>query len=484
MSPFSYIPSKQPGLKWAPGIFYPIPEWTREPHIDTIKSLSRQHLHLDDETEIEVSFLDDGTFNKSYTVAPADGIRTYIFRVSLPVEPFYKTESEVATLSYIRSHTLIPVPRVLAFDASFDNELGFEWILMEKVKGVSLDGLWAGLPETTKVSVVKEVAGYICQMREQYQFTAIGNLYHRKALKKAGFGDKFVRIDGDRDAVFAIGPLVSTFFFLGRRIRLPRDRGPFHSDRDYMKAHMQIEIDDMDLLLKSQHSEDTEGNIATTENEDNAAEYDDDLAENAPKIKKSCSDLLSLLPKIFPESRPPKQTPSCTPKVTNKTTALPKKGGYTHHHHRFVLHHEDFSLSNILVDPKTHRITGIVDWECVSITPCWEEHDSYPKFIMGPAVDKKPIIGDEDKEDELLVERMQDWERMQLRVVFDQTIATRVNRNLNHKNESSDDEALAKRKKEFMEHLLLVEFSTKAVNRWIADVKGVLQQEAAGGDYS
>lgn len=39
----------------------------------------------------------------------------YLIRVALPVDPFFKRESEVATLAYIRKYTSIPVPKVLAF---------------------------------------------------------------------------------------------------------------------------------------------------------------------------------------------------------------------------------------------------------------------------------------------------------------------------------------------------------------------------------
>ena len=54
------------------------------------------------------------------------------------MEPFYKTTSEVATLAYIRRYTTIPVPEVIAHCAIAEKELGFEWILMEKIHGVPL----------------------------------------------------------------------------------------------------------------------------------------------------------------------------------------------------------------------------------------------------------------------------------------------------------------------------------------------------------
>lgn len=34
-----------------------------------------------------------------------------------------------------------------------------------------------------------------------------------------------------------------------------------------------------------------------------------------------------------------------------------------------VLWHDDLSSMNILVDPVSHKLTGIVDWESMSIVP-------------------------------------------------------------------------------------------------------------------
>jgi hypothetical protein len=52
-------------------------------------------------------------------------------RVTLPVSPHHKTRGEVATLRWVREHTNIPVPKVIAFDDNSDDSIGFEWILVE-----------------------------------------------------------------------------------------------------------------------------------------------------------------------------------------------------------------------------------------------------------------------------------------------------------------------------------------------------------------
>lgn len=48
--------------------------------------------------------------------------------------PRLKTESEVATMRYLREHTDVPVPEVYQYDANPYNRLGGEYILMSKVR--------------------------------------------------------------------------------------------------------------------------------------------------------------------------------------------------------------------------------------------------------------------------------------------------------------------------------------------------------------
>jgi hypothetical protein len=50
--------------------------------------------------------------------------------------PRLKTESEVATMRYLRERTSIPVPDVYHYDSNPFNRLGGEYILMSKVRVV------------------------------------------------------------------------------------------------------------------------------------------------------------------------------------------------------------------------------------------------------------------------------------------------------------------------------------------------------------
>src|SRR2546421_11642139 len=104
----------QRGLKWENGVFDSTPVWTIIPDIAALKSLVLHHLpHCStndcDSQAVDISFYAEGAFNKLYSVSRPHDSTVYILRVSLPVDPFFKTESEVATLAYVRRHTSIPV---------------------------------------------------------------------------------------------------------------------------------------------------------------------------------------------------------------------------------------------------------------------------------------------------------------------------------------------------------------------------------------
>lgn len=82
---------------------------------------------------------------------------------------------------------------------------------------------------------------------------------------------------------------------------------------------------------------------------------DEDLREDAPDIEEATKKLQALIPALFPNITPKSQ---------------------------FILRHHDLNHSNIMLDPKTLKITGIVDWESIATVSPWQ--DTYPDFLRGP----------------------------------------------------------------------------------------------------
>ena len=118
-----------------------------EPDIRCIQKVVWPYIRLvaPQTSEISVEYQTKGSYNKVYTITASNGAtglcREYIFRVALPIYPYYKVESDVVTTEFVRHSKSMPVPIIYAFDSA-ENELDFEWMLMEKVVAKPLYSVW------------------------------------------------------------------------------------------------------------------------------------------------------------------------------------------------------------------------------------------------------------------------------------------------------------------------------------------------------
>ncbi|ROW06268.1 hypothetical protein VPNG_08099 [Cytospora leucostoma] len=367
----------QDGLEWDDSGFDLVPCWTREPSTDAIETVCRKSLHLSSDDTCTISFHAAGAFNKLYLVNACD--QSLLMRVSLPVYPHYKTRGEVTTLRWLRDNIDIPVPRVIDFDTSNDNEIGFEWILMELMPGSSAWRRWRTLSMAQKVFFTQRVAEFQAQLfRHGFpgaSFRGIGTL-HSVAEKTSPVP----------------GKMVSHMFFMGDHIKYDVARGPFRSSHDWLRSYFEIAIQEYKVIL------------ANTDDEDDKEEAED--------VLQVADRLLALLPKIFPSiEEPPERT---------------------------VLWHDDLGLQNILIDEQGD-ITAVIDWECVSPLPLWRatrmpkflrgrdredepKRDSYPADTSaGPAASAKdtdPDDLDNEGKDELFWIHLMEYEQTQLRKIY------------------------------------------------------------------
>lgn len=250
------------GLEWdtAPDVE---PRWAREPDIAAIASVCRRHLGIRPgapDTDCAVYFHTAGTYNKLYLVDSVRG--RFIMRVSLPVEPGAKTRGEVATLQLVRRKTDVPVPKVIAFDDTSLNEIGFEWILMELMPGRPAYYRWRRMSMAQKETLVARVADFQAQLfRIGPGFRSIGTISTASDAPDPG-------------------AIVSSVFFSGPHFHYTVPRGPFNSSHDWLRAHLMIIIKEHTTAL------------ATAD----AAER-----EYAEVVLRVTRKLLRLLPKIFPQ---------------------------------------------------------------------------------------------------------------------------------------------------------------------------------------
>lgn len=337
-TPSSMRDTSRSGLFWETTGLDIEPRWARQPDIDAISQVVRRHLGITSPSQCVVTFHSSGTYNKLYHVhSPVHG--RYLMRVILPVDPHNKTRGEVATLQLVRRKTDIPVPVVVAYDDTSDNEIGFEWILMELLEGKPAHLRWRKMNMRQKERLVGRMAEF------QAQLSRCGNMTESGFR---GIGTLGATSRGDSDFVDLMmpepGPMVSPVFFTSERWHYPVSRGPFQSSHDWLRSYLNIIIKDHSATLSQPPSKSP------------ADDTDREKREYAEGVTRVARKLTRLLHKIFPQLVHPSE-------------------------HTVLWHGDSLSLDNLLVD-ENGRITGVVDWECVSTMPRWVS-TQMPEFLRG-----------------------------------------------------------------------------------------------------
>lgn len=156
---------------------------------------------------------------------------------------------------------------------------------------------------------------------------------------------------------FVVGKMTSPFFVSKRRLFKPSNRGPFRSSNEYITAKIQRQRDWIRTGVEIANSEDPD---------EIDSDCDEDLIDQAPDMLNACNDVLEFVPSIFP------------PTETEKS---------------YTLLRHDINPDNIILDPATHQIVGIIDWEMTCILPRWEAFQ-YPKLLIDiePLKEEEPPI--------------------------------------------------------------------------------------------
>ncbi|PKC03864.1 kinase-like protein [Rhizophagus irregularis] len=105
---------------------------------------------------ISVNKLGEGGFHKVFILKMEDDSE-YIGKIAFPECPYWKTESEVAVMKYIKERTSIKVPEVYHYDSSKENLVGQEYIIMEKLPGIALSKAWDNYDINQKKEVLLQV---------------------------------------------------------------------------------------------------------------------------------------------------------------------------------------------------------------------------------------------------------------------------------------------------------------------------------------
>ncbi|KAK7419781.1 hypothetical protein QQX98_003153 [Neonectria punicea] len=282
------------GLKWVSNLWGSEPRWTVQPDEATIKRTIQSTLQLSDSCEI--SFLGQGTFNKTYVIKASE--KEIVARVTLPV----------------RRNTSLPVPEIPAYDATRSKLIEFEWIAMTRIPGNPLADVWRDIDFAHKEQLVRQLARFssdtFCN-----QLHGIGSIFlvHEAVVgissspdsesaktilqPQQSIGSLLTTNEKVRDSSEP-GRITSADFIWDDRIQKDIPRGPFESSRDWLAARLTIakmicqerltkarpSITDqgIKIYIASETESTTEGHIELakdTTNEHNEKEQSDEQEE-------------------------------------------------------------------------------------------------------------------------------------------------------------------------------------------------------------
>ncbi|ENH64892.1 hypothetical protein FOC1_g10005661 [Fusarium oxysporum f. sp. cubense race 1] len=137
---------------------------------------------------------------------------------------------EVATLRWLSQHSTVPVPRVIAFDDTRDNKIGFEWILMDHVSGTSAQTRWRKMTMEDKKTLVENIARHHARLLDISTYQQIGT-------------------PKETDSGFIPDRLVSMMFFWGDHYNFDVHRGPFRKVLAMDKAVREGDEEDADEAM-------------------------------------------------------------------------------------------------------------------------------------------------------------------------------------------------------------------------------------------
>lgn len=379
-----------------------------------------------------ITFLNSGTFHKAYSVTLGDG-RVVIARVARRFMPRLKTESEVATMEYIRAYTSIPVPTVYFYDSNPYNRLGGEYIIMSKAEGVPLSNVYQSMSHKSLMALLNNLASIIIPLLA-HRFSNIGSLYsgppplgQRTLPRTATAWSSSIATPTPASASlsfsspltptttapprgfdlhpsphkssgeFHVGPIVSWPFFGSNRGDLTHpteiDLGPWPSSQAYLQACVEREIRgvirenegkaaphrlhlDPDEIQASRHHhlqavpDDRSDDSDEWDIEESEEEWDGP-GDSMYRDYRRHQRSTFLVAHINQREESVREEMNRWKRMMERLMTLIESPGGKPEHFGLDLH--DLSLENIFVDSGDHsKITCVIDWESTTIRPLWQ----------------------------------------------------------------------------------------------------------------
>ncbi|EFR01815.1 hypothetical protein MGYG_04815 [Nannizzia gypsea CBS 118893] len=256
------------------------------------------------------------------------------------------TNSEVATMTYLKCNTQIPIPNILDWNDDPANPIGSAYIIMEHAGGVLLQKAWIDMPVDKKIKCTGSICTSIFPITK-LDFPAYGSLY----FSDSPFLDAGSKQKLDADHRYCIGPHCRSSTYRDYNVGESRyyrfekpNRGPWGTLSSYASALVdsglaRLPPPHQPLRLQQQ------------------ATYQGSIDRHV--------ELLKTAQNVFPHLI---QHPDI------QASASP------------TLFHPDLHKRNIFVSQDDPTIvTGIIDWQAASIEPAFYYADEAPDFAKFPA---------------------------------------------------------------------------------------------------
>ncbi|KIM44356.1 hypothetical protein M413DRAFT_379687 [Hebeloma cylindrosporum] len=315
----------------------------------------------------------EGSLNKVFLLQFDNG-KEMLARIPCPVVgnlPL-STASEAATMEYVRlrylsnsakSQAFPKVPRVFAWDSSFENPAAWPYILCEYLPGVTFDNKWADINGHALKDAIHDIVMFGTEILQE-TFSQHGSIYFADSVSEE-LRERPLYSEPPTDPLrmdlarrFRIGPTVNREWWRGAYGEVTADRGPWSDFPTMITSAAKFQLQCLESGI------------------DHSSPFSESTATDIPLLRRMLNICIDIAPFLAPKNQ--------------FWTSI----------RRPVLNHPDLSLCNFIVPSEGEpKIQGIIDWQGACVGPFFMQCQPATGLIYNTAAiecasDGSPITPD------------------------------------------------------------------------------------------
>ncbi|KAI1942866.1 hypothetical protein LOZ12_006174 [Ophidiomyces ophidiicola] len=326
-------------------------------NVEQLKRVAAEAIGRKEQDVFGIKKFAEGGFNRIFEISMHDGLQVLArlpYPFTLPKK--YATASEVATMDFVRQHN-VPAPKVFAYSATDKNDVGVEYIIMEKMQGLQAGDVWYTMTDDQRIKLIRELVTLEARLFS-IPLPASGSLFYAKDLdprmKRTEIGDGF-----------CVGPDVQDRAWLDERSGLQINRGSCETSEEILCAGAERELLWAEKYAKPRYPLEPMYRESYNYEKVSPAEHIENL-KNYLKIAKHLA---------------------------------PSQESYLNRH---TLRHPDPQPNNILIS-ESFTINGLIDWQHCLILPL---------FLQVKPAKHFQNYGDEESEKCIKPELQKDFDQL------------------------------------------------------------------------